>query len=537
MLALLIALLSSAGLSDYAGRYESSDGTIVVVEARDGALSLRPLFWSVSQPLVAAGEDRFSVAERPERIVTFHRDGAGVVSVSVRNMGLLDGPMARIRDDRPRAAELLRAGRAGEAARELARERKDAAATAASWGAFFVAFLPTKAAVAADFLAAVAERHPDDAKLQAVLGDALVAAGSRAEAVRRYQHALWIDPKNESAAAGLRMLGGKEDDLPLPLDVLFAPPADEEIAAVREQWARRDLRPRDVQIVQRGTLGEHEVRIVAHRIYGAKHYGAVLVPKDAKPGCCPVVVEAKGVSPSYFPLDLTKAYGPKVLRGEAVVYFLPSYRGEVLLFDGERHQSEGDRTDVWDGATDDLIAFTSAALRVTPEAAGERMCVFGKSRGGTVALLAGIRDRRFDCVVGWSGPADHFFEMAVSGLTPRERVAEGLRRKSDVTGLAGQFLETWLRAPLAGERDLAETRLHLLASSPLWFAESLPPAQLHYGEEDNMVAVRNGRALERRIPEGRAEVIFYSGAGHDLDPEQASRHTRRFLLERLRAPE
>lgn len=189
---------------------------------------------------------------------------------------------------------------------------------------------------------------------------------------------------------------------------------------------------------------------------------------------------------------------------------------------------------MWDGATDDLIAFTSAALRVTPEAMDERMCVFGKSRGGTVALLAGIRDPRFDCVVDWSGPADHFFEMVVSGLTPRERVAEGLRRKSDVSGLAGQFIETWLRAPLAGERDLAETRLHLLASSPLWFAESLPPSQLHHGEEDNMVAARNGRALLRRLPEGRAEAFFYAGAGHDLDPEQASRHTRRFLFEQLR---
>lgn len=533
MLLTLASLLFSLNLSEPPGRYEQKDGNVVVVESRGGSLVMKPLFWSVWQTLVPDGADRFHSAERPERIITFARDAQRrITSMSMTNMGH-DEPLLRIAGDRPRPAELLRAGRAREAARALLKQKKDAAAIAATWGNHYVRFLPTQAGVAAEFLAEVARAHPDDAALHAVLGDALVSARRRTEAIAQYERAREIDPKNESAVTSLRMLRGAYDSLPLSLDALFAQPAAGEIAAVRQQWSQRDLRPRDVQIVKRGTLGAFDVRIVSHRIYGSKHYGAVLVPKNAK-GPFPVVVEAKGVSPSYFPLDLTRAIAPKFLAGEPVVFFLPSYRGEVLLFDGERYQSEGDRTDVWDGATDDFIAFTSAALKVTPEANGERMCSFGKSRGGTVAMLAGIRDRRFHCVAAWSGPADHFFEMEQMGLTPRERVAEGLYRKSDVFGIAGQFIETWLRAPLAGEQDIAETRLHILASSPLWFAESLPASQLQYGEEDGVVSPRHGRALLQRVPAGRVELIVHQGFGHDLDAERAERETKRYLLEHLR---
>ena len=534
VLLFLLSLVLPA--ADHPGRYQQRDGNVVVVESRNGALLAKPLFWSVWQTLVPDGPDRFHSLERPERIFTFARDGAGrITALSMTNMSH-DEPLPRLTGNASTPAELLRAGRSRDAAKLLVKQRKDAAAIAAAWGEHYARMLPTKAAIAADFLSAVAPSFPLDAALQISLGDLLVSAGRRPDAIRSYERALELDPASERATSALRMLRGSYESLPLAVDALFSPPSAEEIAAVRDAWKRRDLRARDVQIVKRGTLGDYEVRIVTHRIYGSKHFGAILVPTNANAGCCPVVVEAKGVSPSYFPLDLARAYAPEILRGEPVIVFLPSYRGEVLLFDGERYQSEGDRTDVWDGATDDLIAFTTAALKVTPEAKPGRMCVFGKSRGGTVALLSGIRDERYDCVVEWSGPTDHFFEMVQMGFTPRERVAEGLYRKSDVFGMAGQFLETWLRAPLAGEKTLAETRLHILASSPLWFAESLPPTQLHYGEEDGVVSAGNGRALLRRLPSGRAEAHFYEDAGHDLEKERAYRETKRYLLQHLQGP-
>ncbi|HEU4886800.1 MAG TPA: prolyl oligopeptidase family serine peptidase [Thermoanaerobaculia bacterium] len=198
-----------------------------------------------------------------------------------------------------------------------------------------------------------------------------------------------------------------------------------------------------------------------------------------------------------------------------------------MLFDGKTWTSEGDRTDVWDGAADDFIAFAAAALTVTPEADGERMCAFGRSRGGTVAMLAGVRDARFDCVVSWAGPADQLQTMVQSGWSPRERAAEGVRRKSDVFGIGGQFIETFL----AKGRSVAETRLHLIASSPLYFAERLRSTQAHYGEDDNIVSLRNGRALAAH--NRGIELIVHPEAGHDLDRVLAFREAKRFLLQRL----
>lgn len=313
---------------------------------------------------------------------------------------------------------------------------------------------------------------------------------------------------------------------------LFAKPSRDEADAVRARWAKRDLSPAAVQIIHRGAirlgLTDAEVRILSHRTQGSVHYGAVIVPKGAKGA--PVIVEAKGVSPSYFPLDLSRVPASAELFGSEqanCIYFLPSYRGEVLRFEGQTWTSEGDRTDAWDGATDDFIAFTAAALRVTPEADGERVCAFGHSRGGTVAMLAAIRDKTFDCVVSWAGPTDHFFEMVQSGWTPRERAAEGLRTKAGVFGIGGQFIETFL----AKQRSVREQRLHVLASSPLWFADRLPATQAHYGEDDNIVSVRNGRALKAR--NAKVELILHDEAGHDLDKGKAFELSRRFLRQRL----
>ena len=511
----LAALLSS---SDYTGRYQQSDGNVVYVTSENGTLIVRPLFWRATQELVPDGHDRFHSRERPDRKAVFTRDEKKrVVSLTMNGIGH-DAPMPRLTHHRRVPAELLMYGQPRAAAKGISPD------VAIAWGEFIARALPSKWNDAATFVQAVAKKHPANAELRKVEGSLLLAAGRRAEAKKAFEAA--------GDAVSLRMMAPSPE-----LHALFAKPTPEELDAVLARWAKRDLAPRDVQLVHRGTLGYAEVRILSHRVHGALHYGAVIVPNVAtgfspsrvglKPVATrPVIVEAKGVSPSYFPLDVSRAYAPELLGNDAI-YFLPSYRGEVLNFDGRTWTSEGDRTDVWDGATDDFVAFTAAALTVTPEADGERVCAFGKSRGGAVALLAGIRDRRFDCVAAWAAPTDHLFEMVQSGWTPRERAAEGLRVKADVFGIGGQFIETFLGKP----RGVAEQRLHLIASSPLWFAERLPATQAHYGVDDNMVSVRNGRALASR--NGKVEMVFHEEAGHDLNQAKAYRETARFLRQRL----
>jgi acetyl esterase/lipase len=248
----------------------------------------------------------------------------------------------------------------------------------------------------------------------------------------------------------------------------------------------------------------------------------------------------KGVSPSFFPLELNKLISPKILddRQAEFIYFVPSFRGETLKFDGKDYVSEGDPTDSWDGATDDSLAFLNAALSITPQADLNRIAVFGKSRGGALAMLAGIRDKRIKQVVSWSGPVDWFELMGANGWPERAIVADALLKRVEPQEDGGQFVRTFLTGAIRGERDLAQVRLHMIESSPLYFTSRLPETQAYYGVEDRMVPVRNGRALEEKLKSREphappTRVFYHADAGHDLDPKLAYPGSKRFLLQLL----
>jgi tetratricopeptide (TPR) repeat protein len=552
---LLCALLAGAtrviavDLSEYCGRYQQQTGHVLIVSVQADRLTIRPLFWRSTQRLERAEDDRFVVTDRPDRSARFLRDERGAI-VAVETTGLgSDLPAPLITSSRPVAAELLMRGDGKAAARALESSRPDAISVALDFAEFVNRALPTRANALASFLGELAKIHSRDATLHAAHGDALVAAGRRDSAIAAYTAALALAPENPHAAAGLRMLRQVEPvggwTVPFTMDELFAGPSDAEISRVVETWAARDLRPRNVRVEARIPMRyestDAEIRIVSHRIRGSLHYGAVIVPVGATTGSCAVVVEAKGVSPSFFPLSLDDPpYTVRFLGREAArfIIVLPSYRGEILKIGAQTYSSEGDRSDSWDGAADDAIAFLNAALKVTPEADPSRIGIFGKSRGGTVALLAAARAPRFRCVVAWSAPTDHFVEMVQSGWLPRERTAEGLRQKSPRDKLAGQLIDTFLRGAIEGEEDLHEVRRHIVASSPLYFADRLPPAQVHYGDDDNVVCSGNGRALERRVADkSRLEAIYYPAAGHDLDQDAAFENSRRFLQRGLSAAE
>ena len=309
-------------------------------------------------------------------------------------------------------------------------------------------------------------------------------------------------------------------------------------------WRARDLSPRDVQEIKKKEVllagSTSVVRIVSHRVHGQKHYGAIIIPPNARPGCCPVVIEAKGVSPSYFPLELNRLHALGFIGDlrQNFIYVVPSYRGEILKFDGVDYQSEGDRTDAWDGATDDAIALLNVVLQTTREADRSRICAFGQSRGGTIALLLGIRDRRVGWVVDSAGPTDWFELMGTEGWTQQEIFSEGMRTRAGVEETGGQLIEHFLMKAIRGEENLPAVRHRMLAGSPLYFAGRLPRALLHYGYEDPFVPVRNGLQLmaemkRQRVPAKKYQAFFYPGEGHDTDRLAAPVLSRQFIARML----
>ncbi len=148
----------------------------------------------------------------------------------------------------------------------------------------------------------------------------------------------------------------------------------------------------------------------------------------------------------------------------------------------------------------------------------QRLAFVGKSAGGHVALLAGLRypDLGVDAIVTCSAPTDLAAAFAVPGLHR-------------------ELLQDYLGGT---PEDRAEAYHD---ASPLNFASRESPPTLHFhGEADNRVPVEMARLLQSRWEEvgGDHRVQFFPGEGHQLSAEvtgDAREQTYKFLSGRLKA--
>jgi len=549
------AVAASLALAEYAGRFTDDGDVAVYFEVTRYGLTVRPLLWTATQLLRETSHDNFEVTDRTTRSVSFYRDTEGkIAGVEIR--GILPGsePRKLRRSDAPLlAAEVFLNGNIAGAFRTYQARGQAGLDNALEFAEQVLDHLPTRTAHAVAFLGMLEPSFRDTARFQSLYGYALVQAGRRAEALPHFQRAHRLDPSNKDAISALARLGKLPPDvkpstepwkIPFPVSSVFAKPTSAEISAVERDWAARDLSPAGVreELKDRVRLGRWNanIRIVSHLVHGSPHYGAIIYPDNAAVKSLPVIVVAKGVSPTYFPLDIADQPDDALMgeMSDRFIYVMPSYRGEVLNFKDRSFVSEGDRRDALDGATDDTLALLSVALETTPEADGQRICVYGQSRGGNVALLAGIRDKRVKCVVDVSGPTDWFYLMGLNGWTEQELWTEAVRTHANTLETGGQNLERFMMRAIEGKADLAAVRHNMIASSPLYFAGRLPQTQLHYGIEDTSVPTRNGRRMvaemERAgVPPSRYEAYFYPNEGHDTDRINGPAIIRKFILMNL----
>lgn len=566
----IVALAFLAGCSSepdgYTGRYALGDDLVLDVRVEEGLLRLHPSFWRTALVLDEVAPDTFVSLLHREIRFAFERDGAGAVTgvfVSGHRNGEIDGHARRLRDNDRRPVELLLDGQPDASLRLMQEEGSLSSDRAVDLGFNLIRNYPSRAASGARFLeraTTMVEPTPD---MFVTLGFARMLEGEREHAAAAFEEASALEPGDPMVVRALRHLrpgvvsAAPDTAWQLPFDVadLFRLPSSAEVDAVRADWRDRDLSPDSIVDVAHHVfttpavyLGtetvEYTVRVVSHDVDGDRHYGAILVPKDAAPGCCGVVVEAHGVDPEYSGVGLEDLEIPAVLGGDGgrAIIVVPSFRGEELRVGDATYVSGGDPRDAWDGATDDAMALLGVALATTPEADSTRICAFGKSRGGSVALLVAVRDPRIDCVVEWAGPADWFDHMGTFGFTLREQVEWALWERwlpGQGWGSAAQFIDRYLADTVAGKGEgVPSIRRKMLASSPLYFLESLPPAQLHHGSDDRSVPVANVMALQERheaLGSGTPlQAIVHDGSGHDQPYPEAYATSRSFLLDYLR---
>jgi dienelactone hydrolase len=299
-------------------------------------------------------------------------------------------------------------------------------------------------------------------------------------------------------------IGCKKDD---PLKginktALFADPIAEELDGIRHDWQSRDLIPTNVHVEETHKINQKlSLYFVSFRLYGLKEYAGVLVPMTTTP--LPVYTYISG-----FGLEIP--YSSQNIKLDPTgtipfVYIVPALRGQYLemVVDGITYKtpaSEGKRDDAFDGATDDALAALNAVGQLFQEADTSVVMVRGGSRGATVALLMGERDKRIKRVVCIAGPTD---------------LLKGTEGHQNDHTYKFQFLDSLI----ARQLTIAQTRKKLIASSPVYFCEQLPRTQLHLAQNDKIVPTWHGdkliAAVEAAGVLNNLELFIYPGRNHD----------------------
>ena len=346
------------------------------------------------------------------------------------------------------------------------------------------------------------------------------------------EQSLTVSSGNASARATAEAL-----DLDTELESLFAPPTRAEMDAVRADWAGRGTSAADVRVElsEELSLGgsNANLRIVSHTVSGNRHYGAIVTPAGAKKESLPVLAYLHGGESGVSVADLQIAAAAlgEDLR-QSFVYVVPSFRSEPLRHGAAEWVSEGTPS-LWDRDVDDVIALVNVAFETTPEAKPGGYNLLGGSRGGGVALLAGIRDERVERIVSFFGPTD-FFDEWVREIV-REAALRMPRRLTGVTHLDSTIVQPYIR----GDIPRSEARLELVRRSPVLFAADLPALQIHHGTIDFVVSVSQARSLIRAMDAlGRGppdfEAWIYESGGHDpISLEEAIPRAVAFLSRAL----
>ena len=321
---------------------------------------------------------------------------------------------------------------------------------------------------------------------------------------------------------------------------LLRPPSAEELRLVDDGWAQKSW---DVAGATRigtatvpvGSIG-FDAALYTFTLNGSRRCGAVLVPTEPAGRPLAGLVDIGDIRWDYPDRDLTNGpYVARILgdRAREFALIVPCARGMGLRVGPLASGADGDRRDAWEGAAEDAMAFLTVALSETRRIDTARVGVYGYSRGGGVALIAGERDPRLKAVLAFAPPTDFFVEMGRPGVDWASRLDDASRDASlRADTRESQFLDWFVRGREA--LPLTELRRRIAAASPLYFAERLPAFQIHQGEADMAVPVRNATTLRDRVGASAARGVFiYAGAPHMLDDTAAAATARDFLVQAL----
>lgn len=194
------------------------------------------------------------------------------------------------------------------------------------------------------------------------------------------------------------------------MDSILTAPTTAEIGIELTNWKNFDLTSDSILIAAEYQLFGRQTFILSTFKNDTVHYGAVMLPgKFDESEKYHAIIWANGLNQFSPSVSLTHRREIKELSQSLTDYFIiiPSFRGQSLEVTGHYFCSDGFFGDAFDGATDDALRLYHASRQTYPQISNSAS-IYGVSRGGTVALLAGIRHPEIQITISQAGPTDFY---------------------------------------------------------------------------------------------------------------------------------
>ncbi|MDW3190827.1 MAG: hypothetical protein R8G66_00595 [Cytophagales bacterium] len=287
---------------------------------------------------------------------------------------------------------------------------------------------------------------------------------------------------------------------------LLNEPSQFEIDQIKKEWQNRRFLVIDPEVVYEEIKDNGDtIKVIAHTVDEHIHYGAIRIPKGIDVSSAPILLELEGGGAS---IDVSKIQSITRNKCEtsrkAFISVLPSYRGNILQGDDFCFRSEGNFRDVWHGAAIDAITLLEVVKAHYGKTDATPVLINGLSRGATVALIIGGLTDKADFIIV-NSTHTKFVDRYVYD---NEQVGGSLSRAFILPGLSK-----------------ADIRKNLIASSPYFFADQLPPFQLHQGGDDHLTTRWHANKMQQKLDSlGKSkesyEVFIHEGKGHGYDDDQ-----------------
>jgi uncharacterized protein len=271
-----------------------------------------------------------------------------------------------------------------------------------------------------------------------------------------------------------------------------------------ENLRRRSYPGSPITIEQRLTPGRNYNRyLVSYRSEGLKIYALLAVPTGERPfDGWPVIIFNHGYSPPAL-YQTTAGYEQHIdyFASNGYLVFRPDYRGHG--------NSEGEAVGGYaapDYTVDVLNAV--ASIQQFPDAAPDRIGMWGHSLGGTVTLSSMVIDERVKAGVIWAGVVGSYADM----LTLWEEHYAGVPAEVE------QWRDTLFAIIGTPEQNPSFWRA---ISANSYVSDLSGPIQLHHSLADESVPAEFSALLAAEIQAAGEAVELYEYAG---DNHNLSRH-------------